>query len=1080
MSVAERKPFQRATVKHVLGQLTAPGSKRRFLVADEVGLGKTLVAQGVLEELIARGGAALPRVVFYMCSSRTIAEQNRTSLLSMIPTDEERAKVTVHADRLGLVAASPPPMDDARFRFYALTPSITSGEGTGRVDERALLVAALREVSTTLRGRWAWKDRMRGNVRPYGWENALARVQVRDARVCAPFRRHLCEELGIAERAWDATLADAVEAGLARATLTTIEAMRRAMTFAVLDVLSPHVVILDEFQRFFEFLPTDEMVLEHEGREEEEADGYAAARRVMRAVLEGVQGKTPASMRPYLLMLSATPYRLYARSIEGGRHHDEFYDLLEFLYDDGGRAARQIKDNFLEYSARLLSEPPQSARVTELRQQIEGMLLQVMCRSERDALVGGASQKTKSRQEGSALKPGDARAFRLLSDIATAAELQAEPYWSSIPYAFQAMDEQYAMRRWGQVPAARPGDRIARLDYRLIRRYAAPEPHYPHPRLRKLVEVVSPTHLALPWLPPTRPWWDLGGPFAEAGGATKTLVFSHFRAVPRILAAVLSYEAEKQVFAGRRFDYAVRRSGARAGGRVQLLQGLRAQPRGSLNLTFEHRRDEAIRTFLLFTSLPALARLGDPLRLVPTSGRLTRAQALAAVRAAIASALPGERQPHGGGPRRLRLLEWVLTLEARAPGEQSSLGALRVALEKWAKEREEEGEAGAAVARHMLGVEPLADTDGPSDLELDELADLALAAPGVVLGRAFDRVFGPCVDEDHAAKRLHGLLDAGLTSLRAYLDAPEWRELFVSRDSGTRSRRLPFAKALRVGVWDGGLEAVLDELFATYCGYAAPAADVPLRERLESEKAALARLHVALSIHGAQVTIHHLRRTAVTDGRPAGFRMRCHAAAPLGLTGSEVAEDNDALRSDRLRVAFNSPFRPMALVTTSIGQEGLDFHTYARRVVHWDLPAGPVELEQRDGRIARFGSHAVRCAMLEAPWLPGLKPNRSPWLEVGKAAKDAEDAAGIQPWWTLPGAAIERVFLIPSLSRMRAEIAELERALGSYRIVLGQPGQERLLRELQARVDAAKANEKQDLMAWYSSEALCLSPFLKA
>ncbi len=47
------KPFQAATVKAALSALTDRRRKvNRFLVADEVGLGKTVVAQHVLRRLI--------------------------------------------------------------------------------------------------------------------------------------------------------------------------------------------------------------------------------------------------------------------------------------------------------------------------------------------------------------------------------------------------------------------------------------------------------------------------------------------------------------------------------------------------------------------------------------------------------------------------------------------------------------------------------------------------------------------------------------------------------------------------------------------------------------------------------------------------------------------------------------------------------------------------------------------------------------------------------------------------------------------------------------------------------------------
>ena len=47
------KDFQRRTVEHAFHRLyTGDDSTQRFLVADEVGTGKTLVAQGVLAKAI--------------------------------------------------------------------------------------------------------------------------------------------------------------------------------------------------------------------------------------------------------------------------------------------------------------------------------------------------------------------------------------------------------------------------------------------------------------------------------------------------------------------------------------------------------------------------------------------------------------------------------------------------------------------------------------------------------------------------------------------------------------------------------------------------------------------------------------------------------------------------------------------------------------------------------------------------------------------------------------------------------------------------------------------------------------------
>jgi superfamily II DNA/RNA helicase len=70
------------------------------------------------------------------------------------------------------------------------------------------------------------------------------------------------------------------------------------------------------------------------------------------------------------------------------------------------------------------------------------------------------------------------------------------------------------------------------------------------------------------------------------------------------------------------------------------------------------------------------------------------------------------------------------------------------------------------------------------------------------------------------------------------------------------------------------------------------------------------------------------------------------------------AERLEKMRSDTLRKGFNSPFWPHVLITTSIGQEGLDFHVWCDRVIHWDLPRDAVDFEQREGRIARYANLA--------------------------------------------------------------------------------------------------------------------------
>ena len=77
--------------------------------------------------------------------------------------------------------------------------------------------------------------------------------------------------------------------------------------------------------------------------------------------------------------------------------------------------------------------------------------------------------------------------------------------------------------------------------------------------------------------------------------------------------------------------------------------------------------------------------------------------------------------------------------------------------------------------------------------------------------------------------------------------------------------------------------------------------------------------------------------------------------------GAQETDDGRAgAREGQVRQAFNSPFWPFVLASTSVGQEGLDFHAYCHAVMHWNLPSNPVDLEQREGRVHRYKGHAVR------------------------------------------------------------------------------------------------------------------------
>ena len=135
MSSVKLASFQSAAVETICERLTDTGGSRRFLLADEVGLGKTVVARGVIEELIRRRrGREL--VVVYLCSNSEIADQNRTKLAPNAPPSLRRIT------QLAWSASN-----TENLQLYSFTPGTSLSEGTGLAWERQLLLFLAHRVS---------------------------------------------------------------------------------------------------------------------------------------------------------------------------------------------------------------------------------------------------------------------------------------------------------------------------------------------------------------------------------------------------------------------------------------------------------------------------------------------------------------------------------------------------------------------------------------------------------------------------------------------------------------------------------------------------------------------------------------------------------------------------------------------------------------------------------------------------------------------------------------------------------------------------------------------------------------------
>src|SRR5262245_4963053 len=138
------KPFQRKSVDYVFDRLYGENATPRFLLADEVGLGKTLVAKGVVARAIDRLWDKTDRIdIVYICSNHDIARQNINRL------NLTGKKDFALASRITLLPISRESgqLREQKLNFVSFTPgtSFDLKSNMGVSTERALIYHLLAE-----------------------------------------------------------------------------------------------------------------------------------------------------------------------------------------------------------------------------------------------------------------------------------------------------------------------------------------------------------------------------------------------------------------------------------------------------------------------------------------------------------------------------------------------------------------------------------------------------------------------------------------------------------------------------------------------------------------------------------------------------------------------------------------------------------------------------------------------------------------------------------------------------------------------------------------------------------------------
>ncbi len=1055
-------------MEHAFHRLfTAKDGTGRFLVADEVGLGKTLVARGIIARAIDHLWNEVERIdVVYICSNGSIARANLPKL--RVGAAEERSFAL--ATRLTMLATElarrdEPGLAGSRLNFVSFTPgtSFNLGHSAGQGRERAVLFRLLdplmgrRTPLMNLLQGWItktdeWRRRLL-NSSVLIDEEIEGRFQAAfDAR---PDLRHRLHELF--DRWFHRHREDwPPEARHQRDRV--ISELRRLLARACVGALEPDLVILDEFQRFRSLIET------------RNAERDAAAELAQ----ELFETRAHDGRRVRTLLLSATPYKLYTADaeIEHEEHYQDFLATTRFLLGDDDARVAKIQRQLSRFGTALRraagGEPDQAEQVERAKRAVEASLRDVMARTERVAASEDRDAMVAEDRRTATVTSGDVRQYLAADALFSAVgDRDPMPFWKSAPYLAHFMHNYRFNERLEE--ALRTPEKLfdvlrqhdpAFLKAADLGSWSRLDPG--HAKLRELVgELLDEGLWRLLWLPPTLPYWPLEGPFEGKELTTKRLLFSAWNVVPDVVSAILSYEAERRMTGGRLDDY----------------ENPARQQRPLLRLT-QPAAGERSRHRLLLLLLPCLP-LADRAHPFEAPAGQDRRQW---VRARVEELLSDRELPDPrNGPVDDRW-EWVAPLlldaELAAFLRDWRDGRLR----GWSDDElpQPNPEFFGAYADDMLAVDPKSLGRRPPDLA-ELLTDLALGSPTVLASRSLGTRTD--IGDDTRRRLAVTIADAfwslfnqpAVISLIRQLGAGRapsapregWTRRFVARvrqlGAGNEPARdeLPYWRVVLQYCRQGNLQAVLDEQWHLLWDQESWSEDAGAEET-----AARCARKLVQVVHPTRARVHARffqarRRVTGAAVEPDEIRIRTVFALRFGHIHTD---EDQRVSQDAVRDAFNSPFRPFVLTSTSIGQEGLDFHPWCHRLIHWNLPGNPVDLEQREGRIHRYKGHAVRRNVAAAharDALASWRPGRDIWSLIFDLADKAARAAGdddLVPHWIAPGEhRVERhVPQLPYTTEIEA-FKRLKRQLAAYRVVFGQPRQEELVTLLdRADLDVAR------------------------
>ena len=1076
-TLASLKDFQKATVAAVMKSFSESG-KQRVLVADEVGLGKTIVAKGVIAEMLKKrllspvtGVSRKPLRVTYICSNLTLANENRKKLAVFKENQTKYVKEPSFARLLETAVVQSDGEGDGEkyLEVCSLTPSTSFNltQGQGNYTERQIICAALIQHEELFQYLDLLSHFFKDNVNSWpenNYEfvkNFPINEQIKNEFYALLGEKVESSELercgvGSGDKTWFAVLLGFCQAGVFSfsegyypSRFRTV--FRSLLARACAKHLSADLFILDEFQRFKVLLDT-----------KEDNGESLVAREIFK---DDQQSK--------ILLLSATPFKVLSRKEddeEGNAHAVELNFLLDFI----SRSDHQMLSAYGVHRAamqqQILSLRGENFDLDSLKGdhkiEIEKILKNYLCRTERVQISEAYEEIFLSISEMCLgyFTEKDIKVFKAIDQLGLGLKKaynsrhsgQLMEFYKAAPwplsflsgYQFKRQLDKNKKEPQKSVTGPLTKSDIAWLsrdgrDGDGIQQYQMKLENAPHAKTRALVKKLFKTASEeLLWVPPSLPHYPLEGSFKGQDEFSKSLLFSSWALVPRALSGLISYEAERRLLINKRPS----------------AKAYFKEPGHSGSIRFDEKSSMAGWSLVF----PSKELVGMSLDACSVSLEQLLEERTVLFQERLQKYSDWQS---GKGTRDI----WF----ALAPFLIDLGSGHTDYVQRWIVDQNREAEhQGRKDQLSVLGSYLKDDVQkdlGPMPEGLAEyLAYLSIAGPGVTVARAWKHNWADRADGKITESEVSSSATAVAFAVIGMFNKIESESVLAKLYS--KGKEKYFSKVVRYCA-EGGFQAVVDEY-----GHLLKDAGFPMVSN--DQDCATSRLQVVLGFRTSSVACqfrNNRRQTSDQISSKANkannkYTLRCHYAVPLG--NQKTTDEKGLQRVSSVRDAFNSPFRPFVLNSTSIGQEGLDFHWYCHQVIHWNIPSNPIDIEQREGRVNRYKSLVVRKRIAEKYRNVIENCKGDIWGQLFEKVDAITYENGRQsdlvPYWYIPdgNAKIERYVPFMPMSKDVAKLDNALKILTLYRLAFGQPRQEELLENLLSRdfSDDEIAKIKQKLM----------------